>query len=295
MRYLAIVAVFFLVAWGCKSRKPEGPSPDTATSGTMEFIADEALQPALDSLVAGFNAEHPDAKVSVRYLPATEALDAMLQKRSRLVIIGRALNVKELESLRGQHIELFDFDIALNAVACIASSASGRTVLPFAELRDNIVGTKSAYGQALGSHLSSTEAALDSIFLADTATLKGKVIRFSTADSVIRYLKSDANAIGYLSSAWLKQLRRDSALRVLDVAVSDSLASGGLKPVMLHLAYIYQGKYPLVSRVMGYTMEPPNTLPRGFLAYAMSPNGQRVFLDHDLLPRTQIIRLVPAK
>jgi hypothetical protein len=64
---------------------------------------------------------------------------------------------------------------------------------------------------------------------------------------------------------------------------------------MLHLAYVLQGLYPLTSRICAYTTEVPNTLPRGFLAYAMSADGQRVFLNYDLLPKTQILKLVPPQ
>jgi ABC-type phosphate transport system substrate-binding protein len=261
----------------------------------MEFIADQELQPVIDSLVAGFNAENASAKVSVKYLPATEALDAMLQRKSRLVIIGRPLTSKEHSTLASQQVELIDFDMALNSVACIASVASKKAALPFEELRDNVIGTEPSYTQVLGSYLSSTEALLDSIFHADSATLKGKVVRYSSVDSIINHVKNAPSAIGYLSSAWLKQVRADSSLRVLDIIMEDSASVGGVKSVMLHPAYVFQGKYPLVSRIMGYTLEPTNTLPRGFLAYAMSANGQRVFLNYELVPRTQIIRLVPPK
>ena len=288
VRYLLFAAVLVL-QFGCDTKKSDGPPPDTATTGTMEFVADIELQPAIDSLVAGFNAEHPEAKVTVSYLPATEALDAMLQRKSRLVIMGRALTSKEQRFLDSQQVELVDFDMALNAIACFVKVTSKIQALPLADIIRNVTGTAPSYTQVLGSHLSSTESVLDSIYLGDTATLKGRVVRFSTPDSVFNYVKSDPEAVGYLSSAWYKRIMSDSTVRILD------LVPEGDNYLMLHMAYVYQGKYPLVSRVMGYTLEPPNTLPRGFLAYAMSANGQRILLDHNLLPRTQIIRLVPPK
>lgn len=294
VRYLLLCCVLVLAA--CESKKSEGPPPDTATSGTLAFIADEELRPVIDSLVTGFNAENPEAKVSVSYLPATEALDAMLQKQSRLVIIGRALTSRERAILDSQKVELVDFDMALNSVACIAPAGSGRIGFTLDELGVNARGTNSDFTQVLGSRFSSTEAILDSLFHADSATIKGRVARYSTVDSIIAHVRRDPNAIGYLSAAWLRVLRADSSIKVLDYVKPDvGPAKEIFEVTMLHPAYVYQGKYPLVSRVMGYTMEPPNTLPRGFLAYAMSANGQRVFLNYDLVPRTQIIRLVPPK
>ncbi len=289
VRYLLFAAVLIL-QFGCDSKKSDGPPPDTATTGTMEFIADIELQPAIDSLVAGFNADHPEAKVAVKYLAATEALDAMLQRKSRLVIMGRALTSKEQRFLDSQQVELVDFDIALNALAPFVKVTARIHELPLVEIMKNVTGTAPSYTQVLGSHLSSTESILDSIYLADTSFIKGRVLRFSTPDSVFNYVKSDPEAVGYLSSAWYKRIMSDSTVRILDL-----VHEGEYKMLMLHMAYVYQGKYPLVSRVMGYTLEPPNTLPRGFLAYAMSADGQRILLDNNLLPRTQIIKLVPPK
>jgi hypothetical protein len=136
------------------------------------------------------------------------------------------------------------------------------------------------------TNLSSLETALDSIFLSDTGSVKGKAFRFQTTDSVIAKVRTGADVIGFASIAWIKG---DPTIKPLKVGTAEG------KFYLLHPAYIYQKLYPLVSRVMGYTFEPPNTLPRGFLAYAMGASGQRIFLDYDLIPRTQIIKLVPPK
>jgi hypothetical protein len=103
---------------------------------------------------------------------------------------------------------------------------------------------------------------------------------------------ADEGVLGFVSWCWLV---KNPGLKALDIAILDSTSKTGEKNIMLHLAYVYQKLYPLVSRVCAYTQEPPNSLPRGFLVYAMTAPGQKIFLDNNMLPRTQIIKIVPPQ
>ncbi len=282
--------MIFVLLTGCSEKKQGETPPDTANSGAFELVADEALKPAIDSLVYGFNIQTPGAKVTVRYKNATEALDDLLQQKTRLVLIARPLSKKERELLSQQKIELIEADVAENAIGCIVSAKSQLMTISMDSLRAIVEDKDKNITRVSTSYLSSTEFALDSIFSLDKYQ-EGRLIRFQTSDSVITRVAKDDHAIGFVGSAWLKKMANshDSSVRVLQISgVSD-------RPIMLHLAYILQNLYPLTSRICGYTTDVPNTLPRGFLAYAMSADGQRVFLNYDLLPKTQILKLVPPR
>jgi ABC-type phosphate transport system substrate-binding protein len=281
--------VFCLLLAACAKREENLPPEETATTGAFELVADEGIKPAVDSLVRGFNAQYTSAKVTVRYLPATLALDELLQHKARLVIIGRPLASRERASLGSQKVELPEFEIALNGIGCLVSQNDKRDSISLADLASGISG-KDLFVKALTSNLSSTEAILDSLFLSDTGSVRGKAYRYQTTDSVLTRVRAGDGVLGFASVSWIKG---DTSVKALKVGVKYS--AGIAKFYLLHPAYIYQKLYPLVSRVVGYTFEPPNTLPRGFLAYAMSAPGQRIFLDYDLIPRTQIIKLVPPK
>jgi phosphate transport system substrate-binding protein len=284
------ILFFALVIAGCGEKKPGEVPPDTATSGSFELIADECLRPAIDSLVFGFNSQTPGARVTVRYENATTALDDLLQQRARLVLIARPLSKKERDLLAGQKIELTEADVATNAIGCIVSAKSTLRDITMDSLREIITDKDKSLIRISTSYLSSTEFALDSIFSLDKYQ-EGRILRFQTSDSIIEKVRKDQNVIGFIGSAWLKWLSNsgDTSIRVLRIS---SMAG---KPIMLHPAYVLQGLYPLTSRITAYTTEVPNTLPRGFLAYAMSADGQRVFLNFDLLPKTQILKLVPSQ
>lgn len=280
-----------LLLVGCKrNSKPPQPS-DTATAGSFELVADEALRPAIDSLVRDFDAETPEAHVTVRYTSAAQALDALLQNKARLVLIGRPLTNKERHILDSTRIDLPEFDIALNAIAVIASTQSSIRSISEDSLAALLRG-KSERQYYSTSYLGSTESALDSIFGIGTGTLTGRIHRFQTTDSVIDAVRKDPLSLGFIGSAWLKHLKMKGDSTVVALKISTEKSPEALP---LHLAYMYQGLYPLVSRVCGYTFEQPNTIPRGFLAYVMSADGQRVLMAFDVLPRTQIIKIVAPK
>lgn len=290
IRYL-VCAVLLWTLSSC-SKPEEKATLDSPTTGAFELAADEAIRPVIDSLVAGFNAQYTDAKVTVKYMNATEALDAVLQRKARLALVGRPLTSKERASLASQKVELPEYEIALNPLAVIVKKENTMSSLSLDEIRDDLTGAKQNLSKAMTSNLSGVEAILDSIFLSDTGSVKGKSVRFSRTDSVIMHVGSNDGVLGFVSSCWLSG---SPSVKPLEITIPDSTSTSGEKNIMLHLAYVYQQLYPLVSRVCGYTQEPPNSLPRGFLVYAMTSPGQKIFLDNFMLPRTQIIKLVPAK
>jgi phosphate transport system substrate-binding protein len=292
MKLRSLVAAVLLLALSSCSKPEEKASVDSPTTGAFELAADEAIRPVIDSLVAGFNAQYTDAKVTVRYMNATAALDAVIQDNARMALIGRPLTPKERVWLVTQkaEIDLPEYEIALNPLAAIVKKENALTSLSLNMLREDISGSKEHFSKALTDNLSSVESILDSLFLSDTGSVKGKAARYSTTDSVIAKVMADDGTVGLVSWCWLKN---NPGLKALDIAIPDSTQKSGQKNIMLHLAYVYQKLYPLVSRVCAYTQEPPNSLPRGFLVYAMTAPGQKIFLDYNMLPRTQIIKIIP--
>ena len=286
-RFTPLILLLFFSS--CTKNNPDEKHLETATSGEFELIADEILKPVLDSLVYAFNVETPAAKVTVRYENATRALDDLLAHHCRLVIVGRSVTAKESTFLRDRNIELIGAQIAQNAIVCVVSTKSPYQSISIDSLKLLCFGRISDLTRVSSSYLSSTETILDSIFGLEKYQ-NGKILRFSTSDSILRRVKDDPKSIGFIGSSWWRQTQSngDSSFRLL------SLKSASGEQIFFHLANLLQGFYTLTSTVFAYTQEVPNTLPRGFLAYIMSADGQRILMNYDLLPKTQILKLVPA-
>jgi phosphate transport system substrate-binding protein len=314
MKRLSFLILFFLfTASGCSDKKAE-ENLETATSGTMEFIADEELRPAIDSMVKGFMLENPRTKVTVRYASAGKALEELLNENTRFVVVSRGLTQLEQELLKKYNLSLPEYDMAQNAVAVIVSANNPLSALSMRDLKSLVRNEFKDWSdlkysefeggrppgvltKVLPPFYSSTEHLLDSLFLDPNVYQQGSIRRFEASDSIISYVSQNEHTLGFIGSSWLDRLQKsgDLTVKAIPLLLDDTSRQTADQPIMLHLAYVHQGLYPLTSRVNGYTFDVPNTLPRGFLAYAMTAHGQTVFKNHNILPRTQIIRVVPNR
>lgn len=311
-RYLFLLALCSLFV-SCKNDADEAQL-ETATAGTFEFTADEELRPALDSLIQGFMLENPKTKISIKYTSAGEAIEALLNEKSRLAIVARFLTPLEQELLKQNGLTLPEYEVAQNAVAVIVSENNPINTLSMKDLRalirneaknwvdlknSEFLGSRPAgfVTKVLPPYYSGTEHLLDSVFLDAKTYQQGSIRRFVTSDSIIKYVAANPHTIGFISAPWLDQLQKsgDSSVKAVSIMPDDSNTKMSDEPIMLHLAYIHQGLYPLTNRVNAYSFDSPNTLPRGLIAYMTTAHGQIVFKNHGVLPRTQIIRIVPNK
>ncbi len=294
------------------------PQSESATSGHFQLVADEVLKPAVDSLVAGFMQENPDVTISVKYTSATEAVRELLNHQARAILIDRGLTPIERGILAKDSIQLPAFKLALDGIGVLVSQKNPLDAIAKSDLvrimsgkianwsglvrpvPDKANAGRKIAGEitvALPAYPSSIEFALDSILLADSGTTAAHVFRFSTSDSIIGYVRQNPNAIGFISSAWYHELTasNDTSVKALPVEPADLSSEGLIEPVLLNMAYVAEGLYPLATPVTAYSFDVPDTPPRGFLAYAATAHGQIVFKNFDVLPTTQPIRIVKSQ
>ncbi len=323
MKKLFPVALSLIVLAGC-GRQENVPQAETAVSGSFELVADEVLHPAVDSLVAGFMLENPDAHVAVKYTSATEAVRELLNHQARAILIDRNLTPKEDSILRqdsasevaagGQALQ--KIKLAWDGIAVIVSRGNPLAAIAKSDLAKIFHGSisnwsalarpvfedpnmKKAQGTitvALPAYPLSIEYALDSILLG-SQTPSMRVVRFNTSDSMLAFVRKNPDAIGFIGSAWDYNLAAsgDTSVKTLPVMPADLSSRGLTEPVLLNMAYIAEGLYPLVTQANGYTFEVPNTIPRGFLAYAATAHGQTIFKNFHVLPITEPIKIVKSQ
>lgn len=324
MKKFLPIALVALLLTGC-GKQENVPTTETATSGSFELMADEALRPVVDSLVTGFMLENPDAHVTVKYGSAEEAVLALLNHQARAILIDRNLSPKEdsillADSARTpstQWVPLEMIPLAWDGIAVIAAQKSPLSAIRKSDLaklfRGKLSNGSGLYAHdfdgsstsastletitiALPAYPSSIEYSLDSILLGKgMQTTAAHILRFSTSDSVIDFVRKNPDAIGFIGSAWDYTIASDSSVKTLPVMPADSSSVGLTEPVLLNMAYIAQGDYPLVTHVNGYSFEVPNTIPRGFLAFAATAHGQLVFKNYQVLPITQPIKIVRSE
>ncbi|HEY3874838.1 MAG TPA: substrate-binding domain-containing protein [Candidatus Kapabacteria bacterium] len=300
-KHIFVVAVLFAVCGsilsGCSK---ENTSGETATYGSFQLVADEALKPVVDSLLQGYMIENPETHITVKYVSATEAVRELLNHNARAILIDRRLTPTEIQAAKSDSSEVPVYRLAEDGIGCIVSAKNSATSIRKSDLAKMFAGTPSSWGDVtlvLPQYPSSIEYVMDSIVNGASEPKAKYLLRFSTTDSIISYVREHPKAIGFIGSAWYHTLeaKNDTSVKALPVIPSDTSSKGLIEPVLLHMAYIAEALYPLVTRVSGYSFEVPNTVPRGFLAYASTSHGQLVFKNFDVLPITQPIKLVKSK
>jgi ABC-type phosphate transport system substrate-binding protein len=107
----------------CACGKPEVQSTsETATVGQFELVADEVLKPVIDSLVQGFTIECPDAKITVKYVSAGEAVRELMNHQARAIIIDRYFTSQERDVMAKDSVEIPAFKMAEDGIGCIVGS-----------------------------------------------------------------------------------------------------------------------------------------------------------------------------
>ncbi|MFI5201892.1 MAG: PstS family phosphate ABC transporter substrate-binding protein, partial [Candidatus Kapaibacterium sp.] len=320
MKHLFSLIVLVPLLTGC-GKQENVQQTETATSGNFQLVADEVLKPVTDSLVTGFMLENPDAKVTVKYTSAEEAVRELLNHTARAILIDRSLTPTERTILQQDSVTLPVYKLAEDGIGVIVANHNPLDAIAKSDLAKIMSGTisnwsglgrpvfreVSAKGSkskmegpitvALPAYPSSVEYVLDSILLHGAQTKAARVLRFTTSDSIIQFVRHSPDAIGFIGSAWDYTLvaNNDTSVRTLPVMPADSSSRGLIEPVLLDMAYVAEGLYPLVTTVNGYSFEVPNTIPRGFLAYAATAHGQIVFKNFNVLPITQPIRIVNSQ
>jgi ABC-type phosphate transport system substrate-binding protein len=112
----------------------------------------------------------------------------------------------------------------------------------------------------------------------------------------IQSVEKDPGSIGFIASGWIDSL--PPALKILKVGrTSEDTDTTSIPPENTlhkfyspHPAYIYLNYYPLKRALYMYTRSRVD-LAAGFGAFVASPEGQKIILQHNLVPGTQKIKI----
>lgn len=211
MKYRIFLPTFALLLLMACGKQESSVITETATSGTFQLVADEALKPAIDSLVTGFMIENPGAKVSVKYTSATEAVRELINHDARAIIIDRSLTPPEREILQKDSVTLPEYRLAEDGIACIVSARNTRTTIRKHDLESIFNGMKNDWDPVtlvFPGYPSSIEYGMDSI-LSNGSEPKSKfLVRLAhpiALHSTLRHTRRRLDSLDLLGYTGLRQ------------------------------------------------------------------------------------------
>ncbi len=288
-----VLCAFALASVGCTDRQPA-----SATKGELTIEADESVVRVINMIADSFQRTYTEAKIHIRPVQAREATVNFINDSARIVVVARELKEDEAAELKRFEVEYRPYKCAFDAVAVIGHKSNPQKELRLTELDSIFSGALTRWGRKgklIDVAICDVNSSVNEVF--KNKILKGKpftpaAMKFSSSDSLVRYVEENTNAIGIVGIHWTRG--RESNLTIF------ALGQPGERPDSTeeygrfytpHQAHIYRKFYPLWRNVYIYSRE-IGLIAAGFVTYATGTHGQQKFLNEGLVPATQPIRLV---
>lgn len=279
----------------------DGRKAPSTTEGEVTIECDESVVPAVRRVVEEFGRSYEKAKVHLNVVEARAAISNYVADSVRHIVMARSLNAEEQEAIAlTKGIEHKNVAIALDAIAVVGHGEN-----PIRDLRlsmlDSIMSglitkwpwarTSPIYVALCDINSSANEEFRNTIM--SGREFSTSVTYHSSTSAVLDFVRSNPTAIGIAGVSWLRG--REHELRIFRLGQPgtrpDSTEEFGrfYAPVQAH---IYRKYYPLTRTVYVYNREVLRDVGLGFISFAASAPGQKLFLSEGLVPVTMPVRLV---
>ena len=302
-----LILILFIFS-GCHRAKTT--IPESMLSGTAVIAADEALMPLLNAEIDVFQSMYNYASIDCKFGSEYDAVNLLLQQKTRLAIISRPLNEEESASLKSKNLIPESIPLAYDAIALIVHSEHPSMTLTMDQISQMMSGKITEWSQLNNSVQSGTiqlvfdtESSGVIRYLNDQLNLNKKVsgnITFAgDSRKVIEMVAANANAIGFVGYNWLSEFEnlkvQELLTKVSLVAISASSANSTSTSFVPSLSSLYNNTYPLIRRVYAIYTDPSASLARGFLSHLTSERGQKIIYRFGLKPESDFQRLISTR
>ena len=288
-----------------------GTNPKKANSylheDDVKFAADVSFLPILQELSQLYGLRKPESVMLPLYCSEDSAIRLLLADSVRMAISTRPLNDNEKAIVEQHNLPLLQSKIAYDAFALIVNKENPDTVINVNELRKIVQGKITRWEQLeMGSKKGELSLVFDASgsstvrYMKDSLNngkdLKGNIFAQGSNLKVIQTIKDNPNAIGVVSTDWLRVHQGDTTtlqnfygldVRVMLVGKEGKAKADWQRPYQY---YIATGEYPLVRSVWEITTDPrTRSTMRSFYFFLKENDGQRVInSSSQLLTRNQV-------
>ena len=316
---LAIILSLSLAACGGGGKKKAGT---TSTSGTMTLMCDNSFENIMQQEIDVFEYIYPKAHILARFIPQKDAMDSLLQGKTKAIVIARDITEKERTFLTQKRHIVKSCKIAVDALALIVNPENTIEVLSKQEISDILSGKVKNWNEIEPNKTGEIKVVFDdesssTVQYMRDSLLNGQpfgdnVFAQDSIQGVFDAVKNDKNAIGIIGVSWItSDMQRNistedlakevndenpntiaefvNSVKVLRVLNSSAVAC---KPYQQN---IYDGSYPLFRQIYMIITSPNGTLSHGFYSFVTSRNGQKIILKTGVMPaviQPQIVELV---
>lgn len=276
------------MALACNNTPRDPHRDDTPTSGEALVLADEAFRSVLEDERFMFNAIYRDAHVEIRYLAERDLLRSMNTDSVRTVFATVVPGADQQAYFRTRNLTPHVEPVLTDGIALVVSEQHAHDSLTLDAVRKVLSGGNADSAATIGlfddAATGVARTLVDSLFAGDARRMT-HARALPDLDSLLAYLRSDRNAIGFVPFAAISDLddpvhrARRQGLKVL--ALSEAPGRPAVLPSQSSLA---DGQYPLRRKLYMIVVEGKSGLGTGFASFVAGHKGQRIILKRGLAP-----------
>jgi len=286
--YFLCIAVT-MMWWGCSNRAGKKIIRETPIAGTIHISVDESFKPIIDEQIKVFESSFPDAHIMAHYKPEADCFRDLALDSTRMIIVTRELNDKEIEFYKNSHYYVPRYDLlAYDAIAVIVNNRSKDTVLTMNDIRSLLSGNSKHSLKVVMDGVSATSTVryvIDSI-------LKGRlpgenVVAARSSEQVINFIANNENAIGFIGVSWIgdqddpAQLNFLQKVKVAAIKCDSCEAETYVQPLQ---ADIELKRYPMIRGLYYILKENFSGVGNNFANFLQYERGQLIFRRAYLVP-----------
>lgn len=301
-RLVCVLMMLVLAACDDTPKQNNGQPDETVRAGRVEIACDESVFALLKAIQPVYDTAFPDAKITLKPMPARSAMANLFALKSRGIIVARGYTRDEDSVLkaykRSPHAQ---FLLAKDALVFFTKRSFPLDTISKNQLTELLLNSKQTlqqYFPGLPSEPTlvmpteqSSEFANILQFITNNQFPKHSYLQVSSPDSVKLVVKNTYSiGVGYLSS-----IVKDTSLKPLMIGYDDSTGEH-VWPKPVHQSYIVMEKYPFIVPIFGYLQEDRQNLPWGFLTFFRTdPRIQQYFLNAGIVPGFGKFNLIPLE
>lgn len=307
-----------------KSKKEGVKTQHTQIACDASF--ENIMSQEIDVFEYTYRDKYRDAMIIPYYTSLRGAVDSLLNKNVKTIVIPRELTKEEKARLRNQKRNPRQQRIAVDAIALIVNKDNPLDEISVGELRDILAGRLTQWNDIEPSRLGSIQAIFDENGSSTAQYMRDSILhgeRFgenvfaqNSNPEVFKAVTERKNALGIIGVSWIssdmsgaalsrEELLKQSAaeadttrlafnadVKVLSVRPYDAPDGRKFAAKKPYQAYIFDGSYPLYRSIFMITTSVGGTLDSKFYAFVTGFQGQKVIQLTGILPATVQPRMV---
>ncbi|MFM9946132.1 MAG: PstS family phosphate ABC transporter substrate-binding protein [Bacteroidia bacterium] len=300
------IFIFLIIAMvACKS-KPDNEHTDTLDSGVTKISMDDSYIFLFETMTRVFEDQHPSAKIISLVKNENDAIQALLNDSSKVIVLNRELTKNELIIFKNRNIFPKSIRFAYDAVALIIHPDNPDSSIDVEDLKSLLTGKITKWNQLGKNGDKDVVVVFDKPnsanfrYMKDTLLggqeLQKNCFGVNSNKEVIEYVKKNKNAIGIISAGWItddySNVAKSFLKSVKVMGVGHKSSGLYYKPYQY---YIHDGSYPFVRSVFLVNRQTRMGLGTGFVNFVCKADkGQFIVTKSGLVPVYAYIREINA-